>query len=243
MEIEQLKSILESLIFVSEEPVEQKQLSGLAGKVKKKLVTQALNELKEEYAARGGGIELVEIAGGYQFRTPAENAKWVGKLFESRPQRLTRASLETLAIVAYKQPLVRSDVERIRGVDSGGVLKTLLERELIKIVGRQDVPGRPVLYGTTDKFMEFFGLKSLTDLPPLRDITELGDAAEEFIAEYAEREGLPEAGIPIGPDGEEPGSEDSAEGDSGDSAEDDNETENEPEVTDDDGHEEEDNQD
>ena len=197
MDTGRIKSILESLIFVSDEPIPLAQLVKLVEGAGKKDLQGILEELKQDIAARGGGIELIEVAGGYQFRTVKDNAKWVSKLFEERPQRLTRASLETMAIVAYRQPIVRQEVERIRGVESGGVLKTLLERNLIRIVGRQDVPGRPVLYGTTSEFLEFFGLNALTDLPPLRDIAELGDATEELIAEYAEREGTKEAGIPF----------------------------------------------
>lgn len=199
MEKERIKSILESLIFVSDEPLPLNRLAQLIEFEDKKELRAILEEMKEESSSRRGGIELVEVAGGYQYRTVPENAQWVAKLFSEKPQRLTRPSLETLAIVAYKQPITRQEVERIRGVDSGGVLKTLLERNLVKIVGRQDVPGRPVLYGTTTEFLEFFGLKSLADLPPLRDIAELGDAAEEFIAEYAQREEAKELGIPYDP--------------------------------------------
>lgn len=199
MESERLKSILESLIFVSDEPVPLQRLGQLVGMKDKKALKAALDELRDESVARKGGIELIEVAGGYQFRTNSENSQWVNKLFEERPQKLTRPSLETLAIVAYRQPITRMDAERIRGVDSGGVLKTLLERNLLRIVGRSDAPGRPVLYGTTTEFLEFFGLKDLNDLPPLRDIAELGDATEEMIAEYAKREGIADLGIPGDP--------------------------------------------
>lgn len=199
MDTQRIKSILESLIFVSDEPLSLPQLAKLVEGAARKDLQGILDELKQDIAARGGGIELIEVAGGYQFRTIKDNAKWVAKLFEERPQRLTRASLETIAIIAYRQPIVRQEIERIRGVESGGVLKTLLERNLLRIVGRQDIPGRPVLYGTTNEFLEFFGLNALTDLPPLRDIADLGDATEELIAEYAEREGAREAGVPFDP--------------------------------------------
>lgn len=211
MEKERIKSILESIIFVSDEPLPLNRLAQLIEHDDKKELRAILDEMKEESSTRGGGFELVEVAGGYQYRTVPDNAQWVAKLFAEKPQRLTRASLETLAIVAYKQPITRQEVERIRGVDSGGVLKTLLERNLVKIVGRQDVPGKPVLYGTTTEFLEFFGLKSLADLPPLRDIAELGDAAEEFIAEYAQREEAKEIGIPYDNIPETTSNEESAE--------------------------------
>jgi len=177
MERRKLKMVVESLVFVSEEPISIKRLIKLIGNVEREELKEAIEELRRDCLELERGIILVDVADGYQFRTPPGSAKYISKMFEGKPQRLTRASLETLAIIAYNQPLVRSEVERIRGVDSGGVLKTLLERDLIRIVGRQDAPGRPALYGTTDTFLEFFGLKNLSEMPDLREITELGDAA------------------------------------------------------------------
>jgi segregation and condensation protein B len=185
MNREILKTVLESLIFVSEEPISFKQLAELTGVNKNEEMKAALDEIEQDCIAQKRGIVLYEVAGGYQFRTPPESAKYVANLFEGRPQRLTRAALETMAIIAYRQPIVRAEIEKIRGVDTGGVIKTLLERELIRIVSRQDTPGRPALYGTTSKFLEFFGLKSLSDMPDLKEIKELGDAAEEQIADEA----------------------------------------------------------
>jgi len=185
MDRSDLKRILESLIFVSEEPVSVKKLAEITGVSDRGEISEALDELGRELVEKGRGIILAEVAGGYQFRTPPETARYVARMFEGKPQRLTKAALETMAIIAYKQPIVRAEIEKIRGVDSGGVLKTLLERELIRILGRQDAPGRPALYGTTDKFLEFFGLKSLSEMPDLRELAELGDASEENIGEEA----------------------------------------------------------
>jgi len=180
-----MKTVLESLIFVSEEPISAKQLADLAGSDDRDEIKAALDEIERDCIELKRGVVLHEVAGGYQFRTPPESAKYVSKLFEGRPQKLTRAALETMAIIAYRQPIVRAEIEQIRGVDTGGVIKTLLDRELIRIVSRQDTPGRPALYGTTTKFLEFFGLKSLSDMPDLKEIKELGDAAEEHIADEA----------------------------------------------------------
>jgi segregation and condensation protein B len=138
-----------------------------------KQVRELLDELRTTYAHRG--ILLEEIAGGWLFRTNVEFAPFVRELTSERPVRLTRAQVETLAIVAYRQPVTRPEVDDIRGVDSGATLKLLLERDLLRILGKKDEPGRPILYGTTNQFLEFFGLKSLKDLPTLREFTELSD--------------------------------------------------------------------
>jgi segregation and condensation protein B len=116
---------------------------------------------------------LCEVAGGWQFRTNPDNAEWVRKMLASKPVRLSRAALETLAVIAYRQPVTRAEIEDVRGVDSGGVLKLLLDRRLIKIIGKKEEIGRPSLYGTTKDFLEFFGLKDLTNLPTLREFHEL----------------------------------------------------------------------
>jgi segregation and condensation protein B len=185
MKHEILKTVLESLIFVSEEPISFKYLADLTGINSREELKAALADIEQDCIAQKRGVVLYEVAGGYQFRTPSESAKYVAKLFEGRPQKLTRAALETMAIIAYRQPIVRAEIEKIRGVDTGGVIKTLLDRELIRIVSRQDTPGRPALYGTTSKFLEFFGLKSLSDMPDLKEMKELGDASEEQIADEA----------------------------------------------------------
>jgi segregation and condensation protein B len=128
--------------------------------------------LQEEYAAPGRGILLAEVAGGYQLRTIAESAEYVKTLIREKPNRLSRAALETLAIIAYRQPITKAEVETVRGVDVDGVLNSLLTKKLIRIMGRKDVPGRPWVYGTTPQFLELFGLNDLSSLPPLPEIHE-----------------------------------------------------------------------
>src|SRR2546425_12115500 len=137
----------------------------------------ALRALQADYSAEGRGLQLVEVAGGFQIATRPDCAPWIKRLERAKEgARLSRSAMEPLAIVAYKQPVVRGEIEQIGGVDSAAVLKTLLERRLIRIVGRKDSPGRPILYGTTRQFLQAFGLKDLADLPALRDITELKEA-------------------------------------------------------------------
>ncbi len=142
----------------------------------------ALTDLRKIYDESSGGIFVAEVAGGFQFRTRSEFSEYIKLMLEDKPKRLSRAALETLAIIAYRQPLVRSDIERIRGVDSGGVVKILLERSLIRILGKKDVPGKPLLYGTTKEFLETFGLKDLKSLPTIREMGALfkeGDIEEQ----------------------------------------------------------------
>src|SRR6059036_2679868 len=157
-----LKGILEAILFVSGEPLSVDRMLGVVEGVAREELMSALRALQADYAAEGRGLQLIEVAGGFEMAK--EGA------------RLSRSAMETLAIVAYKQPAVRAEIEQIRGVDSAGVLKTLLERRLIRIVGRKDAPGRPIMYGTTRQFLQAFGLKDLADLPALRDIKELKDA-------------------------------------------------------------------
>jgi segregation and condensation protein B len=174
-----LKSILEAMIFVSEQPISLERMAGVLTDCTRKDLKEVLNELEQEYEERGGALEIVQVANGYQFRTRAEFAPWIGKMRQQRFARLSRAALETLAIVAYRQPVTRAEAEAIRGVDSGAVLGTLLERHLLRILGRKEVPGRPILYGTTQEFLELFGLRNLKDLPTLREIKDMVDTAEE----------------------------------------------------------------
>lgn len=173
-----LKYILESLLFVAEEPLSVQQFKIIVETAESDAIRAALEELTEEYDRRGGGFELCRIAGGYQFRTRSEYSEWVKKLLKPSPARLSRASLETLAIIAYKQPIIRADVEHIRGVDCGGVLRMLLEKKLIRVMGRKDIPGRPMIYGTTRQFLEVFNLKDLRDLPSPKEIEALGAEIE-----------------------------------------------------------------
>ena len=174
MEEIQIKAIIEALIFVSESPVSLDSIREVLGDIPKKELQRLLGEMTEEYQAASRGFNLIEVGGGYQFRTRTEYAEWVKKLKKIKPFSLSQPSLETLAIVAYKQPVLRTEVEKIRGVDSGGVLRTLLEKKLIKILGKKDVPGKPLVYGTSKHFLEMFGLKDLSGLPTLKDLAGLG---------------------------------------------------------------------
>ena len=179
MERDQLKSILESLLFASEGPITVHRLGEVLEGVERSEISSALRELQAEYDASGRGFRLAEVAGGYQMQTARENADWVKKLYRDRPQRMTRATLETLAIVAYKQPMTRAEIEAIRGVDVDGVVATLLDRRLIRIVARKDVPGRPFLYGTTPEFLQLFNLKDLSHLPTLKEMAEMTSTPPE----------------------------------------------------------------
>lgn len=165
-----LKGALESLILVSDKPVAPVRLARLT-RQDLGVVRRALGELQEEY--RGRGIALDEVAGGFQFRTSPRYAPFVRSLTQQKPTKLTRAQLEVLAIIAYRQPVTRPEIDDVRGVDSGSALKVLLERDVIKIIGKRDDAGRPMLYGTTPGFLELFGLKNLRDLPTLREFAEL----------------------------------------------------------------------
>ena len=196
-----LCGLLEALVFASDKPMKAIELARLASAPVKQ-VRELMEELKGSYVRRG--IVLDEIAGGGLFRTNVEFAPFVRELTSERPVRLTRAQVETLAIVAYRQPVTRPEVDDIRGVDSGATLKLLLERDLLRILGKKDEPGRPILYGTTTQFLEFFGLKSLKDLPTLREFTEL--SAESLrVAEAELGDVLPEAArAPEAPENERP---------------------------------------
>ena len=174
MDDTQRKALIEALIFVSENPLSLERMKEAIGGVQKREIQRLLSELMEEYNRAPRGFTLVEVAEGFQFRTRPEYAEWIKKLKRAKPLALTQPGLETLAIIAYKQPIVRGEIEKIRGVDSGGVLRTLLERKLIRILGKKDVPGKPLVYGTSRQFLEMFGLKDLSSLPTLKDIEGLG---------------------------------------------------------------------
>jgi segregation and condensation protein B len=168
----ELKSIIEALIFASPEPLTPKQIFKLLEAEPREDVQAALSELKRDYE-RPGGLQLVEVAGGYQIVTRPELHDWVRRLFHERTtQRLTVQALETLAVIAYRQPVTALEITEIRGVNTSGVLNTLLERHLIKIVGRKQVVGRPFMYATTKEFLIRFGLNDLTDLPRVEDMAE-----------------------------------------------------------------------
>ncbi|HTF92430.1 MAG TPA: SMC-Scp complex subunit ScpB, partial [Verrucomicrobiae bacterium] len=173
MERDEVKSILESLLFVADGPQSVQRFGEALESVELDLIQEILNELQSEMAGPGRGIRLVEVAGGYQLRTAKGNAEWVKKFLGGRPARMGRATLETLAIIAYRQPITKAEIEAIRGVDVDGVITTLLERSLIRAVARKDVPGRPFLYGTTAEFLQLFNLKDLSQLPTLKEMEDI----------------------------------------------------------------------
>ena len=173
MEREEIKSILESLLFVADAPLTVQRFAEILDGVNKETILTLLQELQNDLEAPSRGLQLVEVAGGYQLRTAKVNADWVKKFLGGRPARMGRATMETLAIIAYRQPITKAEIESIRGVDVDGVITTLLERNLIRAVARKDVPGRPFLYGTTAEFLQLFNLKDLTDLPTLKETDEI----------------------------------------------------------------------
>jgi segregation and condensation protein B len=191
-----LAPILEGLLFAAGAPVPVARLVEALDGPDRKQVMRALDLLDAKLAEDGRGIRLMRVAGGYQLRTLAEHGPWVRRLLGGKPPRLSRALMETLAIIAYRQPCTRPEIEAIRGVDVDGVLSTLLERRLVKIVGRKEAPGRPILYGTTKDFLEVFSLPDLDALPPLKELGELAAALtteREIAAEEASLEAAPEA--------------------------------------------------
>ncbi|OJY30514.1 MAG: SMC-Scp complex subunit ScpB [Myxococcales bacterium 68-20] len=201
-----LRGMLEALIFASDTPIKPKDLAKLSSAPLKQ-VTELLDELRQDYSTRG--IHLEDVAGGWIFRTNPEYAPSIRDLTKQRPVKLSRAQVETIAIIAYRQPVTRPEIDDVRGVDSGPVLKVLLERDLVRILGKRDEPGRPLIYGTTNHFLDFFGLKSLKDLPTLREFTELTDESRE---QYEEEMGEPPDRVPRPVHDESPARDDDADG-------------------------------
>lgn len=179
---EEITPVVEALIFAHGEPIEVGRIAEILA-VEKDAVNASIEIIKNRFMNAETGIELVTIGGKLQFRTKGAYADILRELKQEKPRRLSIAALETLAIVAYRQPIVKSDIERIRGVDASPTIKTLLERGIIKIVGHLQTVGQPALYGTTDDFLKLFGLSSLGELPTLRDLTEIdsdpGEIGEE----------------------------------------------------------------
>jgi segregation and condensation protein B len=192
---ERLRAVLESLLFAAGEPVSLARLAAVLEPVPKEAIRAALAELKAGFYREGRGVMLDEVAGGFQLRTPKEHALYVRKLLAARPPRLSRPMMETVAIIAYRQPITRPEIEQLRGVDSGAVLETLTERRLVKIAGRKEAPGRPIMYATTAEFLQTFGLKDLEALPDLSELREveqqIESAEQERLAEQGE-ESVPE---------------------------------------------------
>lgn len=188
METEQLKRILESLIMASSTPLSLERMLAVfpeEQQPERKVLRDALTALAEDYAKTS--LELKEVSSGFRFQVRREYAEWVSKLWEEKPARYSRALLETLALVAYKQPITRGEIEKIRGVSvNTQIMKTLLEREWVTIVGHRDVPGKPAIYATTRQFLDYFNLKSLEDLPPLAEIRDLDQLNGELVFPAAE---------------------------------------------------------
>ena len=172
MNREESKAVIEALIFASEAPLTVDKIKELL-KLQKSEINVLLDELVTEYNSAVRGFYLRRVANGYQFRTKTEYAVWIQRLKKVKALRLSQPMMEVLAMIVYKQPITRVEIEYIRGVDSEGVIKSLLDKKLITILGRKDVPGRPFLFGTTAKFLEVFGLESLKDLPALDNIDQL----------------------------------------------------------------------
>ena len=172
------------MLFAAEKPLTPSDLRRLTGCNDAPAIKAALDVLMEDYRERG--VALYDVAGGYQFRTHPSNSEYVQRLIAGRPVRLSRAQLETLSIIAYRQPVTRPEIDEIRGVDSGSTLKVLLDRSLIRVLGKKEEPGRPLLYGTSKEFLEFFNLSELRDLPTLREFHEL---TEESLREVEALDG------------------------------------------------------
>ena len=191
----ELSSIIESLIFTAEAALSTDRLCELLPEYERDDIKSALAELLAYYQGRGGGFELVEVAGGWQFRTRAALHSYITRHIKTRISKFSQSALETLAIVAYRQPITRVEVEHLRGVDCGGVLKTLLEKHLVRILGKKDIPGRPLIYGTSKEFLEIFGLKDLKSLPTLREIQALDEQPQYERQEELQLE--PEKPVPV----------------------------------------------
>jgi segregation and condensation protein B len=193
---EQVRAAVEALLFVAERPLTADEVRRATG-IEPSRVAKALDELSGQYREGVCGIVLHEVAGGWQLRSSPHVSEHVRRFLRVKPQRLTRAALETLAIIAYRQPVTRPEIEEIRGVDCGAVVKALLERKLVKILGKKEEPGRPILYGTTREFLEFFALKDLASLPTLREFHELSEEHREIVEKEAplEEEGAKLAGL------------------------------------------------
>jgi segregation and condensation protein B len=197
LEDRELKSAIEALLFIAGAPLSFDRLAGVFEEAAtKEQIESAVASLREDYETRGAGVMLAEVAGGWQVVTRPENAGWIRKFRTVKVStRLSKPALETLAIIAYRQPITRTEIEQIRGVNIGGIARNLMERRLVKIVGKKDVPGKPMMYGTTTDFLQYFGLKDLSALPTLKEFQEL-EAAEEIVEEVRAPEQHEDAVVP-----------------------------------------------
>ncbi len=183
-----LKSILESLIFVSDKPLTLDKLAEALPEFERSEIKSSLSSIVEEYSDKG--IQLVEVGGGWQFRSSPNLSEYIVRMQKVKTVKFSQSFLETLAIIAYRQPITRHEIEELRGVDSGNLLKKLLEKRLIRIIGKKDVPGRPIIYGTSKEFLEVFSLKDLKGLPTIKEISALDN-----FPEYDAQKDLPLDGI------------------------------------------------
>ncbi len=184
--VDRVRTIVETLLFLAEKPVTVEEIRQASG-VETERIEKALDQLSGHYREGPCGVVLHEVAGGWQLRSSPDNSAFARRFLKVKPQRLTRAALETLAIIAYRQPVTRPEVEEIRGVDCGAVVKALLDRKLLKILGKKEEPGRPILYGTSREFLEFFALKDLASLPTLREFHELSEEHREIVEKQPEQ--------------------------------------------------------
>ena len=176
-DLDDIKATFEALLFVSHDPLTMEKLASVIEGVPKATLKITMQTLQAEYEQLGRGLQVTEVAGGFVMVTRPEQSVAIKRLSKAKTtSKLSRSALETLAIIGYKQPITRGEIEKIRGVETSGVLRTLLDQKLIRIVGRQEIPGRPILYGTGKQFLQRFGLRDLRDLPPLKELKELGDS-------------------------------------------------------------------
>ena len=203
-QLDEYRAITEAVLFASDAPLSLSELSRIMDDVGEETIGECIEALNERYAQGGHGFEIRHVANGYQLSSKVDYAKWIRRLYRGRiPSRLTQAALECLSIVAYKQPISRSEVEAIRGVNVDGVLRTLLDRNLIRIAGRGEGVGRPILYATTGDFLRYFGLNKLTDLPKLDELNELlkeQDIELDEVEEQLDQSLFPRPGRSGGPD-------------------------------------------
>ncbi len=174
--------VIEALIFASDVPLPSRKIKDIISEIGEREIKKSIARINERYQESKSAFEIVEVAGGYQIVTRSDYSEWIRKLYISRTKnRLTQRALETLAIIAYKQPITKTEVESIRGVNADTVIRNLIERKLITVTGREKAPGNPLVYGTTRYFLEYFGLKDISDLPKLREIDELLKSDEKFL--------------------------------------------------------------
>jgi segregation and condensation protein B len=191
-----IKAVIEALLFAHDRPVMIVQIRGVLGHLTTEQIRSVIGELTQEYEQSQRGLRIVEVAGGYQMITPVQFAPFLRKLFKDRRiERLSKPALETLAIIAYKQPLTKQEIESLRSVNVDGVMSSLVEKNLIRIIGRKDAPGRPYVFGTTKQFLEYFGLRSLEDLPKMEDFSKMVTEGQLPLSQEKKEEG--EQNLPI----------------------------------------------